>query len=82
MISSGEGRLNIYNGFDCNVFVRSSALHENQIGPLEMININYTTMSREDVDKVRVQFDPKCTLVPDNYEFDTTVSIVEGQVGI
>ncbi|XP_022170566.1 peptide transporter family 1-like isoform X2 [Myzus persicae] len=80
-IPSGQGRLNIYNGLDCNVSVRSRSLHlqDNIIGPLEMINASRPVLSRDDVVDISLGFETECLLsVPDNYEFDTTVTITEG----
>jgi len=85
MIPSGQGRLNIFNGFDCNVFVQSKLLHiQHQIGPLEMFNVSHAVMSQnvsEDVE-ITLCFKSKCNFVSDNYEFTTTVTIVKGKVNI
>jgi len=81
VIPPGEGNVNIYNGFDCRVFVRSESLHADHIGPMNMIHVRYENVSRgERVVGIKLQFDPECTLVPNNFELNTTVSIVEGQV--
>eukprot|EP00102_Acyrthosiphon_pisum_P018742 XP_016655952.1 PREDICTED: peptide transporter family 2-like isoform X1 [Acyrthosiphon pisum] len=78
-IPSGQGRLNIYNGFDCKVFVRSRTLHvRDHIGSLEMINVTHTVFSRDDV-LITLEFEPECPFVPEKYEFDTTVTIIEGE---
>ncbi|XP_060839691.1 peptide transporter family 1-like isoform X3 [Rhopalosiphum padi] len=78
-ISSGQGRLNIYNGFDCKVFIRSRTLHlQHHIDPLEMINVTHAVMSQNDV-LITLEFEPECSYVPEKYEFDTTVMIIEGE---
>ncbi|CAI6367983.1 unnamed protein product [Macrosiphum euphorbiae] len=78
-IPSGQGLLNIYNGFDCKVFVRSRTLHvQDHIGSLEMINVTHTVLSRDDV-LITLEFEPECPFVPEKYEFDTTVTIIEGE---
>uniref|UniRef100_A0A2H8TY08 Peptide transporter family 1 n=1 Tax=Melanaphis sacchari TaxID=742174 RepID=A0A2H8TY08_9HEMI len=78
-IPPGQGRLNIYNGFDCKVFVRSRTLHlQSYIDPLDMINVTHAVMSRNDV-FITLEFEPECSFVPKNFEFDTTVTIIEGE---
>ncbi|XP_025204920.1 peptide transporter family 1-like isoform X2 [Melanaphis sacchari] len=78
-IPPGQGRLNIYNGFDCKVFVRSRTLHlQSYIDPLDMINVTHAVMSRNDV-FITLEFEPECSFVPENFEFDTTVTIIEGE---
>lgn len=79
IIPSGEGQLNIYNGFDCKVFMNLST-QMNQIDHLNMINIKHTVMSPEDVVKVKFIFEPECSLVSENFELETTVIIYEKQV--
>eukprot|EP00102_Acyrthosiphon_pisum_P021995 XP_016659205.1 PREDICTED: solute carrier family 15 member 2 isoform X1 [Acyrthosiphon pisum] len=84
-IPSGEGRLYIYNGFDCPVFVQSKSLQlQNQIGPLEMFNVSHAVVSQNSSEDVMVvgitlRFGPKCNFVLDNYEFHTTITIIEGK---
>ncbi|XP_026815501.1 peptide transporter family 1-like isoform X2 [Rhopalosiphum maidis] len=78
-IPPGQGRLNIYNGFDCKVFIRSRTLHlQDNINPLEMINVTHAVMSQNDA-LITLEFEPHCSYVPEKYEFDTTVTIVEGE---
>jgi len=87
-IPSGQGRISIYNGFDCNVFVQSKSLHvQHQIGPLDMFNVSHTIVSQKVLGDIAVVgitigFETKCGFVSDNYELNTTVSIIEGKVNI
>lgn len=86
-IKSGQGHINIYNGFDCNVFLRSKPLHAQEyIGPLEMFHISHTVVSQnvteEDVVEITLSFESNCNFVPKNYELNTTVTIVGGKVNI
>jgi len=86
-IKSGQGHINIYNGFDCNVFLRSKSLQvQEYIGPLEMFHVSHTVVSQnvieEDVVEITLGFESNCNFVPKNYELNTTVTIIEGQVNI
>ncbi|CAI6367792.1 unnamed protein product [Macrosiphum euphorbiae] len=84
-IPSGQGRISIYNGFDCNVFVQSKSLHvQHQIGPLDMFNVSHTIVSQNVLGDIAVVgitigFETKCSFVSDNYELNTTLSIIEGK---
>lgn len=80
VIPPGEGRLNIYNGFDCQVYVHSPSIHVDHIRPLEMVNVTTTFMSREEIVEIAFYFDPACTLVPKNFEFNTTMTVVNEKV--
>ncbi|XP_060842005.1 peptide transporter family 1-like isoform X2 [Rhopalosiphum padi] len=84
-IAPGQGHINIYNGFDCNVYLQSKSLHvQNYIGPLEIFNVSHTVVSQdvtsEDIVEITLSFESKCNFVPKNYEFNTTVTIIEGKV--
>jgi len=87
-IPPGQGRINIYNGFDCNVFVQSKSLHvQHKIGPLDMFNVSHTVESLNvsgdvAVVGIAIGFETKCSFVSDNYEFNTTLTIIEGKVNI
>eukprot|EP00102_Acyrthosiphon_pisum_P022004 XP_016659214.1 PREDICTED: uncharacterized protein LOC103309172 [Acyrthosiphon pisum] len=85
-ISPGQRHINIYNGFDCNVFVRSESLnlhdHIEPVEPLEVFNVTHTVVSRnftENVVKITFGFEAECNFVPENYNFETTVTITEGE---
>ncbi|XP_016655946.1 peptide transporter family 1 isoform X2 [Acyrthosiphon pisum] len=84
-IPSGQGRIYIYNGFDCHVFVKSKSLHiQHQISPLDSFNVSHTVMSQNVsgdvmVVGITIGFESKCNFVSDNYEFTTTVTIIEGK---
>ncbi|XP_060881257.1 peptide transporter family 1-like isoform X2 [Metopolophium dirhodum] len=82
-IPSGQGRIYIYNGFDCNVFVQSKSLHvQHQIGPLDMFNVSHTIVSQNvsAVVGITIGFETKCSFVSDNnYEYNTTLTIIEGK---
>ncbi|VVC33648.1 Hypothetical protein CINCED_3A018729 [Cinara cedri] len=78
-IPPGEGRLNIYNAFDCNAFVRSPSLEVHQIGPLDKINVSYTPVSRETTVRIEIRFDPACPFVPENFQLNTTFTVTEAQ---
>jgi hypothetical protein len=81
VIPAGEGRLNIYNGYDCDVHARSLSLNVDRIiQPLGMMNVNYALVSREDVFEIILKFDRECTFVPENFELNTTVTVSEGKV--
>lgn len=54
---------------------------QDHIGSLEMINVTHTVLSRDDV-LITLEFEPECQFVPEKYEFDTTVTIIEGEVNI
>ncbi|CAH1716129.1 peptide transporter family 1-like [Aphis gossypii] len=78
-IPPGQGRLNIYNGFDCKVYIRSRTLDlQDHINSLEMINITHAVVSRNDL-FITFEFEPECPFVPDKYEFDATVTVIEGK---
>ncbi|XP_025417483.1 solute carrier family 15 member 2-like isoform X2 [Sipha flava] len=80
VIPAGEGRLNIYNGYDCDVHARSLSLNVDRIiQPLGMMNVNYALVSREDVFEIILKFDRECTFVPENFELNTTVTVSEGK---
>ncbi|XP_025204978.1 peptide transporter family 1-like [Melanaphis sacchari] len=84
-ISSRQGHINIYNGFDCDVFLQSKSLHiKDYIGPLEMINVNHTIVSQnvtaKEIVDITLSFASNCNFVPKNYEFNTTVTIIKGKV--
>ncbi|CAI6367875.1 unnamed protein product [Macrosiphum euphorbiae] len=84
-IPSGQGRIYIYNGFDCNVFVQSKSLHvQHQIGPLDMFNVSHTVATQNvsgdvGVVGITIGFETKCSFVSDNYEFNTTLTIIKGK---
>ncbi|XP_016659200.1 peptide transporter family 1 isoform X1 [Acyrthosiphon pisum] len=84
-IPSGQGRIYIYNGFDCHVFVKSKSLHiQHQIGPLDMFNVSHSVVSQNvsgdvAVVGITIGFESKCSFVSDNYEFNTTLTIIEGK---
>lgn len=81
VIPTGEGRLNIYNGFDCNVFVRSPSLKLDHIGPLEMISINYRPITLEDNVEITLQIDgASCSFISENVELNTSVTVIKGKV--
>lgn len=82
VITSREGHLNIYNGFDCQVYVRSPSLSVDHIRPLEMVNVTSSLKSRENVIKITFYFDPICILVPENFELNTTITVVNEKVNI
>lgn len=50
------------------------------IDPLSMSIIKHTNVSQEDIVKIKLQFEPECSLVSGNFEFETNLSIVEEQV--
>uniref|UniRef100_A0A2S2P9C8 Transmembrane protein n=1 Tax=Schizaphis graminum TaxID=13262 RepID=A0A2S2P9C8_SCHGA len=80
-----QGHINIYNGFDCNVYLQSKSLHvQDYIGPLEMFNVSYKVVSQdvtsEDIVEVTLSFESKCNFVSKNYDFNTTVTIIRGKV--
>ncbi|XP_025417618.1 peptide transporter family 1-like isoform X2 [Sipha flava] len=79
VIPPKEGRLNIYNGFDCNVILHSPTLHVDKLGALEMINVNYMPISQEEIVEIKLQFDAACTFVPENVTLNTTVTVAEGK---
>lgn len=85
-IPAGQGRLNIYNGFDCHVFLKSNSLQlQHQIGPLEMFNVSHVVVSQNvsgEVIRITLGFESKCNVVSDNYELNTTLTIIEGKVKI
>lgn len=54
---------------------------QDHIGSLEMINVTHTVLSRDDV-LITLEFEPECPFVPEKYEFDTTVTIIEGEVNV
>lgn len=54
---------------------------QDHIDSLEMINVTHTVVSRDDV-FITLEFEPECSFVPHNYEFDTTVTIIEGEVSV
>ncbi|XP_022182964.1 peptide transporter family 2-like isoform X1 [Myzus persicae] len=82
-IPAGQGRLNIYNGFDCNVFLKSNSLQlQHQIGPLEMFNVSHVVVSQNvsgEVIGITLGFESKCNVVSDNYELNTSLTIIEGK---
>eukprot|EP00102_Acyrthosiphon_pisum_P022001 XP_016659211.1 PREDICTED: uncharacterized protein LOC107883532 [Acyrthosiphon pisum] len=85
-IPSGQGRIYIfYNGFDCHVFVKSKSLHiQHQIGPLDMFNVSHSVVSKNvsgdvAIVGITIGFESKCSFVSDNYEFNTTLTIIEGK---
>lgn len=81
VIPAGEGRINIYNGFDCNVIVRSSSLNVDHIGSLEMISVNYRPVAREDNVKISLYIDrASCSFISKNVELNTTLTIIKGKV--
>ncbi|XP_025417487.1 peptide transporter family 1-like isoform X2 [Sipha flava] len=78
IIPAGEGRLNIYNGFDCDVHARLPTLNiDHTIQPLGMMNVNYALVSREDIVEIVLHFDRECTFVPDAFELNTTVTVAD-----
>lgn len=54
---------------------------QDQIGSLEMMNVTHAVVSRNEV-IVTLGFESECPFVPENYEFDTTVTIIEGEVNV
>jgi len=46
-----------------------------------MINITHAVVSRNDL-FITFEFEPECPFVPDKYEFDATVTVIEGKVNI
>lgn len=54
---------------------------QDRIDPLEVFNVSHEVVSREDV-VITLAFEPECSFVPDNYEFDTTVTIFEARVNV
>lgn len=54
---------------------------QDHIGSLEMINITHTVLSQGDV-FITLEFEPECLFIPEKYEFDTTVTMIEGKVSV
>lgn len=54
---------------------------QNHIGSLEMINITHAVLSQDDV-FIILEFEPECPFIPEKYEFDTTVTMIEGKVNV
>jgi len=46
-----------------------------------MINITHAVVSRSDP-FITFEFEPECPFVQDKYEFDATVTVIEGKVNI
>lgn len=83
VIPSGEGRLHIYNAFDCNVSIRSSSLNVSHIDPLEMLNVSHAiTSGKDDIVDIALLFDTTCTFVPEKFKLDAKLTVVEGEVNI
>ncbi|XP_050436407.1 peptide transporter family 2-like [Adelges cooleyi] len=80
VVSSGEGHINIYNGFDCNVSLDSPFLNVDGIDAFSMTKFKYSPVVNEDLFKVLVTFDDTCSSVRSGYQLNTTVTIVEGKV--
>lgn len=80
-IPSGQGRLNIYNGFDCDVFVRSESMNvQDHIGPLEVFNVTHAVLPQVEVIAITLGFGSECIFLTENYELNTTVTMIEGEV--
>lgn len=80
VIPPKEGRLNIYNGFDCNVTLHSPLLRVDNLGALGMVNVNYSPMSQIKIVEIGLNFDQACTIINDNIILNTTVTVAEGKV--
>ncbi|XP_025417485.1 peptide transporter family 1-like isoform X2 [Sipha flava] len=76
IVPHGEGRINIYNGFDCEVYVRSPSLRVDHIRPLGLVNVTSTLISDADVVEIVFHFDPACTLVPSDFELNTALTVI------
>ncbi|XP_050436409.1 peptide transporter family 1-like isoform X2 [Adelges cooleyi] len=76
VISAGEGRVIIYNGFDCNVRINSPSQH-NTLEPLDMIEFQYEGISNEMYENFKLNLDSSCGTLVDDIE--TYVTIKEGK---
>lgn len=51
------------------------------IDPLQMINVRHTNASQEEyVVEIEFQFSSECSLLPDDIQFNTTLSVIKGRV--
>ncbi|XP_050436863.1 peptide transporter family 1-like isoform X2 [Adelges cooleyi] len=76
-ISTGESRLIIFNGFNCNVKMNSTQLPIlDVIKPLDMIDIKYELASNEKVIPVNFTFDKSCSSknLPETFSGEVVVT--------
>lgn len=72
----------MFNGFDCNITINAPNLTDNSLSSLETLDVQYSPVSNNISFPIVFKVDPSCSSKLTAFNLTSTVTVVEGKVGM